>query len=108
MFSGDGDQTGIAYTVGTVGHADKSVTAGLGYAYTDDDSGGPVGMIGGERRLRHNLKLISENYLWRSGGILSGGVRFIGDRFSTDVALVAPVGSDILVVFPVANLVYVF
>jgi ribonucleotide monophosphatase NagD (HAD superfamily) len=66
-------------------------------------------MLGGERRVRNNLKLITENYLWRGGqGILSGGVRFVGDRFATDIALVAPIGMDMIFVFPVLNFVYVF
>lgn len=104
-----GESVGIAYAVGSRGNPDNAVTGGVGYAYTDDGERGVVLMLGGERRVRNNLKLISENYIWKGGqGLLSGGVRLIGDRFATDIALVAPIGMDVLFVFPVLNFVYVF
>lgn len=104
-----GESIGIAYAVGSRGTADNAVTLGAGYAYTGDGDGGAVVMLGGERRVRNNLKLITENYMWHGGqGILSGGVRFVGDRFATDIALVAPIGMDMIFVFPVVNFVYVF
>jgi hypothetical protein len=104
-----GESIGIAYAVGTRGRPDAATTAGIGYAYTDDGDGRVIVMVGGERRVRNNLKLISENYMWQGGqGVLSGGVRLIGDRFATDIALVAPIGMDYLIVFPVVNFVYVF
>jgi hypothetical protein len=104
-----GESIGIAYAVGTRGRPDAAATFGFGYAYTDDGTGGAVVMAGGERRVRNNLKLISENYMWKGGqGLLSGGVRLIGDHFATDIALVAPIGMDYLIVFPVVNFVYVF
>lgn len=104
-----GESVGIAYAVGSRGNPDNAATAGVGYAYTGDGDGGVVVMVGGERRVRNNLKFISENYLWKGGqGLLSGGVRLIGDHFATDIALVAPIGMDYLIVFPVVNFVYVF
>ena len=109
MLNGDGDALGIAYSVLTRGGADKSGTFGLGYAYDNDGGGGAVVMVGGEQRARSNLKWISENYIWKGGrGLLSGGVRFIGDRFATDVVLVAPLGFDWIGVFPAVSVVYVF
>ena len=104
-----GDSVGIAYAVGSRGTADDAVTAGVGYAYTGDGDGATVIMVGGERRVKNNLKFISENYIWQGGqGLLSGGIRLIGDHFATDIALVAPIGMDLLIVFPVVNFVYVF
>jgi hypothetical protein len=104
-----GDSVGIAYAVGSRGTPDNATTAGVGYAYTDDGDGGIVVMVGGERRVRSGLKLITENYMWNGGqGLVSGGVRLLGDRFATDIALVAPIGMDFIVVFPVVNFVYVF
>ena len=104
-----GESVGIAYAVGSRGNPDNAATAGVGYAYTGDGDGGVVVMVGGERRVRNNLKFISENYMWKGGqGLLSGGVRFIGEHFATDIALVAPIGMDYLIVFPVVNFVYVF
>jgi hypothetical protein len=103
-----GDNGGIAYGVSTFGNSDNAVTVGAGLAYADDERGGVV-MVGGERRVRNNLKLITENYMWGDGnGILSGGVRFLGERLSADLALAFPLGVNDFVAFPVVNFVYVF
>ena len=46
--------------------------------------------------------------MWKGGGgILSGGVRFIGDRLSADVGLAVPLNVGALVAFPIVNFVYV-
>jgi hypothetical protein len=104
----EGDSAGIAYGVGTFGSSDNAVTAGVGMAYSGDSRGGLV-MLGGERRVHRNFKLITENYLWKGGdGILSGGVRFLGERLSADLALAFPLGAGDLYAFPVVNFVYVF
>jgi hypothetical protein len=104
----DGHNAGIGYAVTTFGNADNALTAGAGVAYAGDDRGG-VMMIGGERRVRSNLKLITENYIWKGGdGFVSGGVRFIGERLSADLALAVPIGVNELFAFPVVNFVYVF
>jgi len=104
----EGDSLGIAYGVGTFGNSDNAVTAGAGMAYSGDSRGGLV-MVGGERRVHRNFKLITENYIWKGGdGILSGGVRFLGERLSADLALAFPLGAGDLYAFPVVNFVYVF
>jgi hypothetical protein len=103
-----GDNGGIAYGVGTFGDSDNALTVGAGLAYSGDERGGVV-MVGGEGRVRNNLKLITENYVWKGGnGILSGGVRFLGERLSADLALAFPIGMDDFIAFPVVNFVYVF
>ena len=108
IFNTDGDTGGIAYTVSTFGNSDNALTVGGGLAYADDDRGGVL-MVGGEGRVRNNLKLITENYVWKGGdGILSGGVRFLGERLSADLALAFPIGVGDFVAFPVVNFVYVF
>jgi hypothetical protein len=99
---------GIAYGVATFGSSDNAFTAGAGLAYSDDSRGGVV-MLGGERRVRQNIKLMTENYMWKNGdGILSGGIRFLGERLSADLALAMPIGIGQFVAFPVVNFVYVF
>ena len=104
----DGDSAGIAYGVSTFGNSDNALTVGGGVAYASDDRGGVV-MVGGEGRVRNNLKLITENYVWSGGdGILSGGVRFLGERLSADLALAFPIGTGDFFAFPVVNFVYVF
>lgn len=103
-----GDSGGIAYGVGTFGSSDNAITAGAGMAYSGDSRGG-IAMIGGERRVHRNLKLITENYIWQGGdGILSAGVRFMGERLSADLGLAMPLGAGEAFVFPVVSFVYVF
>ena len=108
VFNFDGDNAGIAYGVSTFGDSDNALTIGGGLGYTDDSRTGIV-MVGGERRVRSNLKLITENYIWKNGdGIVSGGVRFIGERLSADLSLAVPMGFGDFVAFPVVSFMYVF
>jgi len=100
------DSAGIGYGVATFGSSDNAITAGLGVAYSGDSRGG-IAMLGGERRVSRNMKLITENYIWQDGGgIISGGVRFIGERLSADLGLAIPIRDGW--VMPVVNFVYVF
>jgi hypothetical protein len=108
-FDADGDGVGVAYGVVTAGHADAALTIGAGVAYVTDGGSAPVVMVGGERRLRRNMKMITENYLWRGGeGLLTIGVRFFGERLSADVGTLVPLGASGLAAFPIVNFVYVF
>lgn len=108
VFDATGRNAGIGYGVSTFGSTDNAITVGAGVAYAGEDRGGIL-MIGGERRVRSNIKLITENYVWKGGnGIVSGGVRFIGERLSADLALAVPLGLGDVVAFPVVNFVYVF
>ena len=101
-------QAGIAYGVVTVSDPAGSLSAGAGMAYDNEGDRAPVVMIGGDRRVRRNLKLITENYMWDGGGVISGGVRFIGERLSADVGLGIPLGIGEFVAVPIVNFVYVF
>jgi hypothetical protein len=109
-FSGDGDGgAGIAYAVGTHGTPRGSFTAGAGLGYTTGGGRTPIVMIAGERQVRHNLKLISENYLGKhANGIAMEGVRFFGGSLSADLALGFPIGVGEFIAFPVVNFVYRF
>lgn len=107
-FDSDGDGGGIAYAVMTRGDDAKSLTAGAGLAYASHGSSAPVIMIGGEGRVRRNMKVITENYIWQGGhGILSAGVRFFGEKLSADLAIGVPIGTE-FIAFPIVNFVYVF
>ena len=109
LFTGDEDPVGIAYGVVTHGTPDASVTAGFGYGYESSDRGTWIGMVGGDKRLGRNVKLLTEGYLWQEGeGILVGGVRFLGARLSADLGLVTALGTDDTFVFPVVNVVWTF
>jgi hypothetical protein len=103
-----GHTAGIGYGVVTVSEPAGSLSIGTGLAYEDGGGKSAVVMVGADRRVRRNLKLLTENYVFKGGGLLSGGVRFIGDRLSADLGLVAPLGVEGFIVFPVANFVYVF
>ena len=112
LFLFDDEQVGIAYGVGTFGSADKAVRLGLGFGYSGDDvSGQPLAMIGGETRVSRRIKLITENYFLpgETGAVFSGGFRFIGERFSTDVGLAAASdGGDFACCVPMVNFSWAF
>ena len=104
------DNLGIGYGVLTHGTADSAVTVGLGYGYVagEDGGGAPMIMVGGEHRVARRIKLITENYAFRSGGLLSAGVRLLGERMSVDFGLVSPLAVDSFIAFPIVNFVWMF
>jgi hypothetical protein len=103
---------GIAYGVGTFGGNDNAATAGIGWGYADGEfSARPAVMLGGEVRVGASTKLITENWFvpGSDGGVLSGGVRFFGERLSADAGLIAFVGSGGGgCCLPLVNFVYAF
>lgn len=97
LFVTDDEQVGIAYGVGTFGNPDRAFTLGLGFGYSGADfSSQPVAMLGGEVRTSRRIKMMTENYVLpgETGVVVSLGLRFIGDRFSTDVGMAAAAGED--------------
>jgi len=102
---------GIAYVATTVGTTDDAVTVGVGWAYANtnrNNEGAAVAMLGGERRLSRRFKLITENYIFNGGGIVSGGLRSIGDSLTTDLGLFVPLGAGGFVALPIVNFVWKF
>ena len=107
-FSGSGGFGGIAYVVGTTGDDRSSFTAGVGVGYSGAGGGAGVLMVGGESQARRNMKFITENYFWQGGhAVITGGVRFFGERLSADLALASPVTEGFFV-GPLVNFVYIF
>ena len=107
---GDGS-LGIAYVVATRGSTDSAVTGGVGYAYDrtyNSKNGAAVVMIGGEHRVTRGMKILTENYIFNGGGIVTGGVRWMGERFSADLAMVVPTDGRTTIAFPLVNVVYSF
>ena len=107
---GDGN-FGIAYVAGTRGSIDSAVTGGVGYAYErsyDRSNGAAVVMIGAEHRVTRGIKILTENYLFSGGVIITGGVRWLGERFSADLGVVVPTDWGSAVAFPLVNVVYSF
>lgn len=104
---------GIAYGVVTTGSADSALSIGAGYAYErsgeqGDDGGSPLLMVGAEHRVSRRIKLVTENYVFRDGGLASGGLRFLGERLSVDLGLVSPIGIGEFVAAPIINFVWKF
>jgi hypothetical protein len=109
FFNGDGDGGGIGYVVGTRGNAIGSVSIGGGLAYGSTGGKAAVLMVGAERTVHSNLKVMTENYVWKDGnGIASGGIRLFSRHFSADFGMVFPLGTGEFFGFPMVNLAYVF
>lgn len=129
---GEDARVGVAYGVATIGSDDNALTVGTGWAYSryyEDEyapscssiparpceptrtaqvEGSPVLMVGGERRISRRAKFITENYVVDGSGIVSFGVRFLGERLSADLGLAVPLGVDEFVAVPVVNFVWTF
>jgi hypothetical protein len=100
----DSGSLGVGYGVGTWGSPDRSFTVGLGWGYSDFDSSevssDPFLMLGGELRIGHSTKLITENW-WPPGWdspMLSLGVRWFAKRISADFALMRTADMDVFAV----------
>jgi hypothetical protein len=110
-----GSSVGIAYAAGTYGSRNHAVTFGAGWGYiaeegTADFASRPVFMLGGETRRAASLKLITENWFTVDGGRVEGlssfGVRFIGERLSTDLGIIKLIGG--WGYFPMVSFAYAF
>ena len=104
----DRETVGIAYGAVTQGSSDSALTVGLGWAYDHGKnyhSNTAVLMIGGEHRISRRVKFVTENYLINSEGMITGGFRFMGERLSADIGLIAPLGGDVFAL-PMVNFVW--
>lgn len=118
VFAGifDGGTAGIAYGVGTWGDRDNAFTAGAGWGFAagEDDadmSSRPLVMLGGEARTGRRTKFLTENYFvfGESGALLSGGLRFFGERLSADAgAGLLYADDEMTCCLPLINFVYSF
>jgi hypothetical protein len=95
-----GGTGGVGYGAGTFGDGDASLTVGLGYGFAGGQiANKPVAMLGGEKRVSRRIALVSENYLLptRDNNVVySFGVRFMGEKLTTDLAIFNISGSDII------------
>ena len=95
-----GGAGGIYYGVGTLGDGNASLTIGGGYGFAGGEiESRPVGMIGGELRVARRIAFVTENYLLPISGnnvLYSFGLRFLGEKITTDLALVNVSGSEII------------
>ncbi len=95
----------IYYIAGTNGGPDASFTYGLGYANAAGTvHSSPILLFGGTKRVARKLALMSENYVIVSRSEVTWapvyGVRFIGDKLSTDLGFVNYVGHNATPIFP--------
>ncbi|MEM6337537.1 MAG: hypothetical protein AAF752_13285, partial [Bacteroidota bacterium] len=91
-FDDDFDYGGLLYAVSTFGSEERSVTAGVGFAFSESEIGNtPILYVGGDVQVADNVKLVTENYFAvteSSSPLVTGGVRFFGEKLATDLALV--------------------
>jgi len=106
-----GGTGGIGYGVGTLGDGDASATIGVGYGFAGGEiESKPLLLVGGEKRVSRRIALVTENYLLPvtdDNLVYSFGIRFMGEKLTTDLALVNVVGSGIIGV-PYVDFVFRF
>jgi len=106
-----GGTGGVYYGVGTLGDGNASISLGGGYGFAGGKiESKPVGMLGGEVRLSKRIGFVTENYLLpvSDNNILySFGLRFMGEKLTTDLALFNVSGSDVIG-FPFVDFVFRF
>lgn len=111
LAGGQGGVGGIYYGVGTIGDGNSSFTFGGGYGFAGGDiESRPVGLVGGEVRLSKRIGFVSENYLLpvsHDNILYSFGLRFMGEKLTTDLALFNISGSN-SIGFPFVDFVFRF
>ncbi|HEU4747641.1 MAG TPA: hypothetical protein VFS56_04010 [Gemmatimonadaceae bacterium] len=101
LFAGTkGGTGGVGYGVGTIGDGDASATLGIGYGFAGGEiESEPVAMLGGEKRVSRRIALVTENYLLpisENNIVYSFGLRFMGEKLTTDLAIFNVSGSGII------------
>lgn len=83
---------GIGYGIVTYGNTDDNATLGLGYGFVDGEfSSKPIITLSGMKRVSRRIGLVSENWFVPINGyygILSYGLRFMGERITVDLAFI--------------------
>ena len=83
---------GLVFGLGTFGKPEASVTVGVAYGFVEGDFlTQPVLLLAGDYQISNSVKLISENYIFpglEDGIVVTGGIRFFGDRLAADLALI--------------------
>jgi hypothetical protein len=101
---------GIGYGAATFGGEDASLTTGVGFGFDRNSTSQALLMVGGSMRGSRNIAFVSENYLYTGSGssvLLSGGIRFMGEKLAVDLAGFTSGDSEIPVV-PYLAFIYKF
>ncbi|WP_247233015.1 hypothetical protein [Telluribacter sp. SYSU D00476] len=95
------DLFGIGYGNVTFGNTEKNFTLGLGWGFSNDDiASTPVVNLAYMSRVGRRVGFVTENWLVLNGidndplALLSGGVRFFGEKTSIDLGLWIPAVAD--------------
>jgi hypothetical protein len=86
---GSDGTAGVGYVVGTFGGTDNNLTVGVGNGFVGSTAArDQVIMLGGQTRATRRISFVTENYLTTANSdvLFSYGIRFLGEKFSTDVA----------------------
>jgi hypothetical protein len=89
----------VLYGVGTWGTTERSFTAAFGYGLVDGNfADRPMIVLGGEQRLTRRLAFITENWMVPGfdNALISYGLRFLTEKFTTDFAFMNTVGKEAL------------
>ncbi|MFQ5822741.1 MAG: hypothetical protein ACE5JB_01655, partial [bacterium] len=90
----DEGDLGAAYTSFSIGNPLGGFTFGVAvpFASEDSDLDSPAFLFGAETQVSNSAKFITENWWFTGvdGGLLlvSGGIRFFGERLSADIGLI--------------------
>lgn len=107
----DEDHAGVVFGTASFGDTDRAFHLGLGWGFAGSDfTSEPVAMLGADVRFSRRGKFITENYLLPidTHVVVSAGVRFIGDRLTSDLGVGALVGDDGGCCLPLVNFSYAF
>lgn len=108
---------GIVYGNVTFGGVERNGSIGLGWGFANEDlASRPVLNLSYMSRIGRKMGFVTENWIIVPGGgdggvsILSGGVRFFGDRTSIDLAVLVPAGAglDTFIAIPYVDFVLKF
>lgn len=91
LASTQGETGGVVYGAGTLGNADESLTVGVGYGFAGGEiANKPALLVGAEKRISRRLAFVTENYVLPTDDseiVYSFGLRFMGEKLTTDLAL---------------------
>jgi hypothetical protein len=93
---------GIAYGVATFGNVERNASVGLGWGFANEEIGPrPVLNLSYMSRIGRKVGVVTENWIFIPNAgdpavaLLSGGVRFFGEKMSVDLAMWVPASRDI-------------
>jgi hypothetical protein len=87
---------GIAYGSATIGSRDKNLSVGVGYGYADGSwASQPIITVSFLNRISDKGYIVSENYIFPDGSLISIGGRRLVKRVSIDFGLFVPVAQGL-------------